>query len=282
MIGVQKKMLNVKSIARFAPVLLILALIFGSLAGCSSSGSGQGMQPGAATPAELYVLAAASLADAMKELAPMYEASHPGQKLVTSFGSSGTLQQQIEQGAPADLFLSAAAKQMEALVEKGFIDEKNTVNLLQNQLVLVVPLDAGTPPKNFADLKNPAVNNVAIGNPQSVPAGAYAKETLTNLGIWDMLKSKFVFAKDVRQVLSYVETGNADAGIVYKTDAMSSGKVAIAATADEKSHSPIVYPLGIVKHSKHPEEAKTLYDWLQGPEATAVFDKYGFEPAGKP
>jgi len=266
--------------SRVTLMLVMLVLIMSSIVGCSSSNNHPSNHSNASAPTELYVLAAASLADAMKELTPMYESSHPGQKLVISYGSSGTLQQQIEQGAPADLFVSAASKQMKALVGKDLIDAQNTMDLLKNQLVLIVPQNTETQLKSFEDLQNPAVKKVAIGHPESVPAGTYAKETLTNLSVWDSLQSKFVFAKDVRQVLSYVETGNVDAGIVYKTDATSSDKVTIAATADEKSHSPIVYPMGVTKNSKHPNEAQILYKWLHGSEAASVFAKYGFDPAG--
>jgi molybdate transport system substrate-binding protein len=153
--------------------------------------------------------------------------------------------------------------------------------LLLNQLVLVIPKDAKAQVGSFADLINPDIKKIAIGHPESVPAGTYAKQSLQSLKLWDNLEPKFVYAKDVRQVLSYVETGNADAGIVYKTDAAASDKVTVAAIADEKSHMPIVYPIGVAKNSKHPKEAATLYNWLREPEATAVFAKYGFEAAVK-
>ncbi len=228
---------------------------------------------------ELYVLAAASLADAMKELTPQYESSHPGQKLVISYGSSGTLQKQIEQGAPADVFISAAAKQMDSLVEKKLIETH--ADLVTNKLVLITPKDSKANISGFVNLTDDAIKKIAIGQPESVPAGMYAKETLTNLGIWEKVQSSLVFAKDVRQVLSYVETGNVDAGIVYQTDAATSDKVTVAATAEESSHAPIVYPIGVIKDSKHLQEARELYDWLNKPEVIDVLVKYGFEPAAK-
>lgn len=264
-------------IQRLASITATLVLL-GSIVGCNSQQKASDKQ----TPTvELYILAAASLGDAMKELAPKYESSHPGQKLVISYGSSGALQQQIEQGAPADIFISAAAKQMDDLSKKDLIDSRNKTDLLTNKLVLVTPKDSKVEVKAFEDLKNQSINKIAIGEPESVPAGTYAKQSLTKIGIWETLQPKFVFAKDVRQVLTYVETGNVDAGIVYKTDAASSGKVKIAATADEKTHSPIVYPIGITKNSKHAKEAQALYSWLRESEATAIFTKYGFETEAK-
>jgi molybdate transport system substrate-binding protein len=269
-----------KRFSRLTSMFVMLALLF-SVVGCSSSDNQQASPQNSSAPVELYVLAAASLTDVMKELTPMYESSHPGQKLVISYGSSGTLQQQIEQGAPADLFMSAAAKQMKELVQKGLIDPQNTTELLTNRLVLIIPKDSKAQVKAFEDLKNPEIEKIAIGQPESVPAGSYAKQSLTNLGLWETLQPKFIFTKDVRQVLTYVETGNVDAGIVYKTDAASSDKVKIVATADEKTHSPIVYPIGMTNHSKHTKEAQTLYNWLQESEAASIFTKYGFETAVK-
>ncbi|WP_167577423.1 molybdate ABC transporter substrate-binding protein [Ammoniphilus sp. YIM 78166] len=226
---------------------------------------------------ELFVLAAASLADAMKELTPMYESAHPGQKLVVSYGSSGTLQKQIEQGAPADLFMSAAAKQMDDLVWKGVIDSNHTADFLRNKLVLVIPKNTRDEIKSFEDLQNPTVEKIAIGHPESVPAGIYAKQSFMHFGIWEILQPKFVFAKDVRQVLSYVDTANVDAGIAYMTDIAAFQNVKIAAIADEKSHSPIVYQFGVTKNSPRSEEAQNLLDWFRGEEAAAVFAKRGFD-----
>ncbi|BCJ86251.1 molybdate ABC transporter substrate-binding protein [Effusibacillus dendaii] len=266
-------------IGRFASITATLVLL-GSIVGCiSQQGASDNQNSGKkqAPTVELYVLAAASLGDVMKELAPKYESSHPGQKLVISYGSSGTLQRQIEQGAPADIFISAGAKQMDELIQKNLIDPQNETDLLANKLVLIVSKESKSEIRTFADLKNQSVKKIAIGEPESVPAGTYAKQTLTQIGIWESLQAKFVYAKDVRQVLAYVETGNVDAGIVYKTDAASSDKVKIAATADEKTHSPILYPIGITKNSKHVKEAQTLYNWLRESEATALFTKYGFE-----
>ncbi|RIX48704.1 molybdate ABC transporter substrate-binding protein [Paenibacillus nanensis] len=232
-----------------------------------------------ANKAELTVSAAASMTEALNELKTVFEAEHPGVALFFNYGASGALQQQIEQGAPADLFLSASAKNMDALADKGLIAEGQTANLLSNELVVVIPKEEGVSVASLQDLQKESVSAIAVGIPESVPAGAYAKEALTNEQLWDKLQAKTVQAKDVKQVLQYVETGNADAGFVYKTDALSSETVQIAFAVDPAAYSPILYPVGIVKESEHPEEAMELYTFLQSAAAMDVFKKYGFSEA---
>ncbi|MGE5389932.1 MAG: molybdate ABC transporter substrate-binding protein [Deltaproteobacteria bacterium] len=222
---------------------------------------------------ELLVSAAASLTDAMNDVAKAYNAEQPGVKLTFNFGSSGSLQQQIEQGAPADIFISAATKQMNALDDKGLIIKDTKKNLLKNRMVLVVPKDS-TSIKNFSDLTKAKV--IALGEPESVPAGKYGQELLTKLGLWDKVSSKAVYAKDVRQVLAYVESGDADAGIVYRTDALISDKVKVAAIADESLHSPVVYPAAVIKATKNEAVARDFVKFLNSGKADAVFEKYGF------
>ncbi|MCD1257257.1 molybdate ABC transporter substrate-binding protein [Paenibacillus athensensis] len=278
-------MLNVKSMKNYALIALLGAALV-VVAGCGASPEASpavSPSPSAAAATgvpveavELTVSAAASLTDALKEVQTAYEAAHAGIKLSFNFGASGALQQQIEQGAPADLFLSAAAKNMKALVDKQLIDPALQTALLANSLVVVVPADARTAPVALSDLTKPEVKAVAIGIPESVPAGSYAKEALTKAGLWDALQAKTVQGKDVRQVLQYVETGNADAGFVYKTDALTSAKVRVAFAADPATYAPIVYPFGIVKATKHPQEAADLYAYLQSQAALDVFQKYGF------
>lgn len=233
--------------------------------------------------AELTISAAASLTDALNELKEGYEKEHPGVTLLFNYGASGSLQQQIEQGAPADLFLSAATKNMDALVEKGLIDETDRTNLLSNELVLVTPEGKRDSLGSVQDLLSDSVSKLAIGIPESVPAGAYAKEALTNAGLWDQLQEKSVQAKDVRQVLQYVETGNVDAGFVYRSDALQSeSKTDIAFAADPGSYKPILYPIGIIKATKHEKQARDLYDYLQTEEALNLFVKYGFSLPSQP
>lgn len=226
---------------------------------------------------ELLVSAAASLTESMDELKTIYETAHNDVNLTFNYGASGTLQQQIEQGAPADLFLSAGKKQMDALLDKELINSELSTNLLTNGLVLIVPGNATVQINTLEDLEQ--AGNIAIGTPESVPAGKYAQQTLSYFKLWDSLQPKLVLTKDVKQVLSYVETGNADAGFVYKTDAAVSDKVKIALTADPTSHDPIEYPAGVLTGSQHPDEAKAFYEFLQSAEAMEVFKKYGFNPA---
>lgn len=226
---------------------------------------------------ELLVSAAASLTESLDELKSVYEAEHSQVKLIFNYAASGTLQQQIEQGAPADLFLSAGTKQMDALVGKGLINDSLTTNLLTNELVLIVPKDGSVEVGTLEDLIN--LGDIAIGTPESVPAGKYAQQTLTFHKLWEPLQSRLVLTKDVKQVLSYVETGNVDAGFVYKTDAALSDKVKVALSAEAESHDPIEYPIGVLKSSAHPDEAKAFYDFLLSEPARLVFSKYGFTPA---
>jgi molybdate transport system substrate-binding protein len=234
------------------------------------------------TKTELVISAAASLQESLLEIQPEFERQNPSIKLTFNFGSTGTLQKQIEQGAPADVFLAAGTKQMKALVDKGLIDAAEQLPLLANDLVLVVPIDSTIKLEGsmLEELTKNAFNHIALGIPETVPAGAYAKQTLQYLNIYDALSSKLVQAKDVRQVLTYVETGNADAGFVYRTDAMTSKKVKVVLTVDPKMHEPITYPEGIVKASKHPKEAKSFYQYLQSKEASAVFVQHGFKLPG--
>lgn len=230
---------------------------------------------------ELTVSAAASLTDALKEVQKLYELEHQNVQLHFNFGSSGALQQQIEQGAPADLFLSASTKNMKALVDKQLIETNKQRNVLTNELVVVVPADKDAAVASMADLTRADVKHVAIGIPESVPAGAYAQEALQNAGLWDALQPKTVQGKDVRQVLQYVETGNADAGFVYRTDALTSQRVKVAFAVDPGTYTPVQYPFGIVKASKQQQEAESFYKFLQSQSAMDVFKRFGFSAASE-
>nr|WP_223192866.1 molybdate ABC transporter substrate-binding protein [Paenibacillus sedimenti] len=233
----------------------------------------------AQTPAEkveLTISAAASLTDACKEIQTAYESKNKNIKLNFNFGASGALQQQIEQGAPSDVFISAAAKNMKVLVDKQLIDSSRQINLLLNELVVVVPADGEAAIGQMSDLSSADMKHLAIGEPQTVPAGGYAKEALANAKLWEPLQDRIVQAKDVRQVLTYVESGNAEAGFVYKTDALSSKKVKVAFSVDPKTYAPIAYPAGIVKATKHNKEAADFYAYLQTKDAQDIFMKFGF------
>jgi molybdate transport system substrate-binding protein len=222
----------------------------------------------------LTVSAAASLQGALGEVEAAYFAGHPKVEFRNNFGSSGTLAREIEQGAPVDLFLSAAAKPMDDLESKGLITAGTRENILHNSLVLIAPLDSKLQgPEGLADR---STRLIAVGDPASVPAGQYAQQTLNALHLNDQVKGKLVLGKDVRQVLTYVETGNADAGFVYTTDARTSGRVRVVATMPETAHEPIVYPAAVVKTSTNQEAARTFVEFLGSPEAKAIFTRNGY------
>lgn len=230
---------------------------------------------------ELLVSAAASLKGALGEVDDLYHAQHPDISISLNLGGSGTLETQIEQGAPADIFISAAPQEMDALQSKGLLRADSRIALLSNRLVLIVPkgnLGVGNI-RSFEDLTRADIRMVALGDPRSVPAGMYAQQTLTALGIYDAVRRKAVFGGDVRQVLAYVETGSADAGIVYATDAESSDRVRIAAEAPATVAPHIVYPAAALKSSTHPADAESYLRFLESDAARAVFLKCGFRMA---
>lgn len=252
-------------------------IVFLLLAACSNEeNKEEGTEQKSTEPVELTISAAASLKDAMEEIQHTYKEKHPEVMLNFNFGGSGSLQQQISQGAPVDLFFSAADDKFDLLVEEGLIAKEDGADLLSNELVLIVPKEGQVVIQSFQDLAKDTVSQLSIGTPETVPAGKYAKESFEKVGIWNDVEPKIVFAKDVRQVLSYVETGNVQAGVVYKTDALTSDKVTIVASADSASHSPIIYPVGVIKDSKHYEAAKEFYAFLQSEKILKVFEDYGF------
>lgn len=261
-------------------IYLTVFLMLVSIVGCtqqSDSGSTEGQdQQDETTGKTLTISAAASLTDVMEEIKQVYEEKSV-HKLVMNYGSSGALQQQIEQGAPADVFISAAQSQMDALEEKGLINLESRIDLLQNDVVLIAPTTGRNEEiTDFSSLTADSVRVLAIGEPESVPAGRYAREVLNSLGIWESLEKKLVLAKDVRQVLTYVETGNADAGIVYMTDAISSDKVEVIASAPDGSHTPVTYPAAIIANTSSYEAAVDFMAFLQSEESRELFEKSGF------
>ena len=252
---------------RSSPKSALISFVVLALAGCTHS----------ATPQKnmLTLSVAASLQNAMAEITPAFERSQPGIQLAFNFGASGTLEQQIERGAPADVFFSAAPKPMDTLASKGLILSDTRRDLLRNQVVLVAPKD-GSGPASFRELTDKQVKLIALGDPVSVPAGDYGQQTLQSLHLWAAVQSKLVLGKDVRQVLTYVETGNADAGIVYATDANESAKVRIVESAPEGTHTPVLYPIAVVKDCHNVPAARSLIAFLAGSEASAVFARHGF------
>ena len=251
---------------KFLSTLCCLSLL---LTGCSSSTDKEDKS------IELNISAAASLKEAMADLEAAYTSKNPEISFVVNYGSSGSLQQQIEQGAPCDLFISAGQKQMNALKDKGLLLDGTTKDLVENSLVLVASNDSEI--SSIDSLNSDAVSKIALGEPSSVPAGKYADETLTSLAIKDSLSDKLVFAKDVKEVLAWTASGNADAGFVYLSDALSSDGVKIVETISEEYHSPITYPVAIIKDSDDIDAAKAFEDFLFTDEAQEIFEKYGYK-----
>jgi molybdate transport system substrate-binding protein len=227
-------------------------------------------------PSTLLITAAASLQKPLQEIAPLYEKAGNNRKANYNFASSGSLQQQIEQGAPADIFISASNKQMEALQQKKLLLDGTRQALLTNRLALITPKSSALKLTDFSQLTRPEIQRISVGEPRSVPAGQYAAEVFKKMGILDQIESKFVFGGNVKSVLASVETGDADAGVVYITDAKDSDKVSISAIANDQLHSPIVYPIAILKSSKAVETSKQYIEFLQSKPAREIFEKYDF------
>lgn len=232
----------------------------------------------AQTNNNLLVSAAASLRESLESIQTNYRQARPNINLRYNFGASGALQQQIENGAPADVFISAAQRQMDALQSKGLILPGTRRNLLTNRLVLIVPRN-GTRITSFRQLTSSNIRRIAIGEPRSVPAGQYAQEVLGNLGILNQVRPKFVLGNNVRQVLAAVESGNVDAGIVYATDALTSQQVRQVATAPENLHAPIVYPVAVLKSSRNITAARDYVQFLASDRARNIFRRYRFDIA---
>lgn len=250
--------------------LIIFTIVAIFLTGCGSTGHGDSK--------EITVSAAASLREALEEAGNIYMKDHPDVRLVFNFGGSGSLQQQIAQGAPVDVFISASEEQYQQLLDEKKIDPEQSIQLLTNELVLIVPKNK-EPIKGLEDLQSGAIKRIAIGTPETVPAGKYAKQALQSQGIWNNIEAKLIFTKDVRQVLAYAETGNVDAGIVYKTDALISDKIKLSTLTEKASHDPIIYPAGVVAASKNHEAAVSFFKFLTEQRSMEIFKKYGFNAA---
>lgn len=263
-------------------VLLCMVMGISLAAGCSSKTGSNAPADTQQKPAEdkqvtILVAAAASLKNCMEgELKDKFEAANPNIKLSFTFDSSGKLQKQIEEGADVDVFMSAAKKQMDELNKKGMILPDSIVELLENKIVLIVPEDSASAIADFKDILQ--ANKIAVGDPESVPAGQYAKEAFDSLGMWDQVKAKASLGTNVTEVLNWVAEGSADAGVVYATDAAATDKVKIVAEAPEGSVSKVIYPVGIVNSSTKKEAAAAFQKFLKTDDARAVFVKAGFTP----
>ncbi|MDC3413560.1 molybdate ABC transporter substrate-binding protein [Aquibacillus sp. 3ASR75-11] len=222
----------------------------------------------------LSISAASSLTVAIDEIKAMYEERN-NIKLEINYASSGTLVNQMKQGAPVDVFVSASKEWMNQATEEGLIDKSSVVPLLYNRLVF------GTNEKNeqisFEDMVTTEKAQIAIGDPESVPVGAYAKEVLQNKNLWDTWQSKLVYAKNARQVAVYVESGNVDAGFLFQSDAIAFKTINVIEVIPESLHSPIVYPAGITTQTANEEGASQFLRFLQSETAQSIFKTYGFE-----
>ena len=255
---------------RLVPLIIAAIAALGLLIGCNSFNPFSVQQR-----TSLTVSAAISLSPALAEIKTVYQSSNSNVNITYNFGASGALEQQIQQGAPVDVFFSAATKQMNALQQANLLINETRRNLLTNRLVLITPKN-GVAVSDFKQLTDARIKKIAIGEPKSVPVGQYAQEMLTKLRLWQQLQPKLVLGNNVRQVLTFVESGNVDAGIVYATDAKASDKVTVRLTAAENLHSPIVYPLAVIRNSRNPAVAKMFVEFLAGDRAKIVFQKYGF------
>ena len=237
----------------------------------------------AAAAETITVAAAISLKDALAKAAERYRAD-TGESVELTVGSSGQLASQIANGAPVDLFLSAANKQVDELIKQGVLDEATRKVVAGNALVLVVPADAKSPPASLKELAQGATGKVAIGEPRSVPAGQYAEQALKSAGVAEALKDRLVLGTNVRQVLDYVERGEVSAGLVYATDVVGAGakaggaKVRVACEIAAGEHEPIVYPAAVVKASRRRAAAAKFLDYLASEKGQACLKEFGFTP----
>lgn len=232
-------------------------------------------------PVTLNVSAATSLTKALTEINSLYVVDNPKMTITPNFGGSGTLQTQIENGALVDVFLSAAIDKMDNLQNKDLLINDTRRNLVNNNIVMIVPADSTLGLTSFNDLTLDKVKKVAVGDPKSVPAGDYAHQAFDLLGITAKVQPKEVLGANVGQVLTYVEGDNVDAGIVYSTDALTSTKVKVVASAPAEINAKVTYPVAVIKATKIPDAARKYMDFLFSAQAKAVFKKYGFSMAGK-
>ncbi len=273
---------------KFGILTLTLCLMLGAV-GCSNgnSSAASNASSGASSDAssskasgkevELNISAAASLQEAMVEIEKEFKTVNPDVKLTVNLGASGALMQQIQEGAPCDVFISAGQKQMKQLIEDGTVEESASKTLLTNDLVLVAA--KGEKVDSLDSLKTDDVSKIAIGDPESVPAGKYAKEVLDNTNLYDSVKDKLVLAKDVKEVLSWVQQGNADVGFVYLSDATGIDNVDVVLTTDADTHSEIAYPIAVLKDSKQKDVAQQFEEFLLSEKGQAILEKYGFNKA---
>lgn len=263
-----------KKMRKAIMMVLIVSLMVLSI-GCAKKG--ENVEKGSDNePVTILIAAAASMQPSLEELKTLFQDKYSWITVEGTYDSSGKLQTQIEEGLDADVFLSAAMKQMNALKDQSMVDEASIVELLENKIALIVPTsDTSKKVTSFDDILN--AEKIAIGDPASVPAGQYAQEVFESLGSFDKVLEKASLGTNVTEVLNWVAEGIADAGIVYATDAATTDQVTVVASAPEGTlKAPVIYPIGVVTSSTKKEAASLYVEFLQSEEATAIFEKYGF------
>jgi molybdate transport system substrate-binding protein len=249
------------------------------VSGCTDSPASENETGESATTGEtvaITVSAAASLTEAFTEMEKEFENDNPDIDVVFNFAASGALRTQIEGGAPVDVFASAAQDQMDILQSGGFIYNGTREDFAENSLVMIVPKGNEPGLNGMEDLTKPEVKIIAIGNPETVPAGKYAKESLTSAGLWDSVSGKMLLGENVKQVLVYVGRGEVDAGFVFRTDASSAQPDTIEVITTAPVESPITYPMAVVSSTRHREEAQHFIDFVTGETGSSIMEKYGF------
>lgn len=223
---------------------------------------------------ELIISAAASLTEAMQEIEPLYEEKY-GVELTVNIASSGTLQKQIEEGAPVDVFLSASEAKMDNLEKKELLINSSRKNLLRNKLVLIKSSTSNYSVKSIDDLNQNEIK-IAVGEPGSVPVGKYSKQSFEYYKVWNNISDKVVYAKNVKQTLAYVESGEADVGIVYFSDTGVLKNSEVILDIPDETHGEIVYPVSIIRSSKHKESAEKFIEFISSDKQLGIFEKNRF------
>ncbi|CAI3939381.1 ABC-type molybdate transport system [Commensalibacter communis] len=224
---------------------------------------------------DIVISAAISLSNAFKEIAKTYEAEHPTDKILFNFGASGSLLQQLNQGAPVDVFASADEKTMDQASEKGLIIKKSRKDFTYNNLVLIAPIHSVLHVQNVDDLLQPAIQKIAMGQPQIVPAGRYTQQLLEQNHVWDKVQNKLIIGQNVRQVLDYVGRDEVNVGFVYHSDAaIAQDKVKIL--LEFSLNRSICYPIALVKQRKPNQNAQRFIDFVLSSTGQNILEKYGF------
>ena len=286
-----------KSTIKAALIFMLLLALVAGLAACGSKTTSTTSKPATTNPpttaentattaapspaagAKLTISAASSLKAAFNDIGAAFDAAN-GSTTTFNFDASGTLQKQIESGAPVDIFASASPKQVNALLEKKLMDADSVKDFAGNEIVIIVPANSTLGITSFEDLTKAEVKKISYGDPQAAPHGVAAEEILTNLKLMDQVKPKVIYAANASQTMEYVASGEVDAAIAFASEAISGGdKIKVVATSKPEWHNTIVYPLGIVSDSKNKAAAQAFIDFVLSPSGQSILEKYGFKPA---